>query len=450
MKNLHKILAEMTQAQSPADKAFVALHPVKKTEFVDYPETQFKATTKKDHSKMVQPSNATGMEDDIEKEKPKAVAEAEQIDELSKSTLGSYIKKSADSARVSQQRYSDHIDNYEDREERGDHVNSEKHFKKASDAVRKMRNRTKGIDGAVKRLTKEETDALPFEELAEQNLHEISKKVLGSYIVKAAGDHGTSKRYAAKHEREYHDMVRSPHMSTPESRTGANTVRDAANYETHRARKRLSGIKKATARLTKEDLDDLQELSKDTLSRYIEGADQSKQVHDNGHQDAHSKKMSDKRGKGLETAAKKLKEEALDEGKRAFPMTTSALRAANHDAIAKKEFDKGSKGDELKMDRHIRAADRYLKIAKGKKPFSEQLDEARFDHREAATHGVIHPDAAKFAKEGHVDHDFYSSHNGDKISGKVTKNDGKTVHFQERSGKTHRFKVARSYPGLHD
>lgn len=77
-----------------------------------------------------------------------------------------------------------------------------------------------------------------------------------------------------------------------------------------------------------------------------------------------------------------------------------------------------------------------------------QLDEARFDHREAATHGVIHPDSAQHAKVGqHAD--FYSKKNGDKLYGKVTHNDGKEVHFHHE-GKTHKFKVKRSYEGLHE
>lgn len=76
------------------------------------------------------------------------------------------------------------------------------------------------------------------------------------------------------------------------------------------------------------------------------------------------------------------------------------------------------------------------------------LVESRFDHREAATHGIIHPESAEHAKVGQHS-DFYSKTNGDKLYGKVTKNDGKHVSFKHSSG-VHSFKVSHTYPTLQE
>ena len=60
----------------------------------------------------------------------------------------------------------------------------------------------------------------------------------------------------------------------------------------------------------------------------------------------------------------------------------------------------------------------------------------------------MHPDHAKFHKAGES-RDFYAHGTGDKISGKVTKNDGKEVHIQadkSSGGKLHKFKVTPHLP----
>jgi hypothetical protein len=60
----------------------------------------------------------------------------------------------------------------------------------------------------------------------------------------------------------------------------------------------------------------------------------------------------------------------------------------------------------------------------------------------------MHPDHAKMHKVGDS-RDFYAHGTGDKLSGKVTKNDGKEVHIQAdktSGGKTHKFKVTPHLP----
>ena len=64
----------------------------------------------------------------------------------------------------------------------------------------------------------------------------------------------------------------------------------------------------------------------------------------------------------------------------------------------------------------------------------EQIDEA--NHREFASQGKMHPDMAKHMTVG-KNMDFYAKGTGDKISGTVTKNDGKVVHVRaDKDGRT--------------
>lgn len=96
------------------------------------------------------------------------------------------------------------------------------------------------------------------------------------------------------------------------------------------------------------------------------------------------------------------------------------------------------------------------KLAPAKKPvpppgakFKEevQLDEA--NHREFASQGKMHPDMAKHMTVGsHMD--YYEPKTGDKVHGKVIKNDGKEVHVKQshdsydskKVGSMHKFKVS--------
>ena len=77
----------------------------------------------------------------------------------------------------------------------------------------------------------------------------------------------------------------------------------------------------------------------------------------------------------------------------------------------------------------------------------EQIDEA--NHREFASQGKMHPDMAKHMKTGeHMD--YYEPKTGDKVHGKVMKNDGKEVHVKQthdsynpkKVGTVHKFTIA--------
>jgi hypothetical protein len=79
---------------------------------------------------------------------------------------------------------------------------------------------------------------------------------------------------------------------------------------------------------------------------------------------------------------------------------------------------------------------------------NEELDEAMINGREYASHGLMHPDHAASAlhKVTGQSIDFYAHGTGDKVEGKVTKNDGKAVHIKDTKGTTHKFKVQRGLP----
>lgn len=163
----------------------------------------------------------------------KKMGEAVELDELSKKTLGSYVKKSLRSAASAGYKMND-----KDQETR----------LKGSDTLGK---RMTGVDRAAKRLAKEETQ-----------LDELSKKTLGSYIKAASQDRGTA--------------------GLETGFSGEGTRERKASLE--RMKKRQRGIKKAVDKITKEStfLDlykemvkeniQLDELSKGTLGAYVKSA----------------------------------------------------------------------------------------------------------------------------------------------------------------------------------
>jgi hypothetical protein len=79
---------------------------------------------------------------------------------------------------------------------------------------------------------------------------------------------------------------------------------------------------------------------------------------------------------------------------------------------------------------------------------SEEVELHEGNHREFASQGKMHPDMAKHMTVGN-EMDFYAHGTGDKMSGKVMKNDGKEVHikttlnpYKEKDSSVHKFKVA--------
>ena len=145
--------------------------------------------------------------------------EIEQIDELSKGTLGKYIYKAAD--RMSTQGVTAGLKIASDE-------NSSKNFKNIT-------KRQKGIATAVKKLTKEELE----------NLDELSKGTLGNYIKQAKKD----VRYAGK------QYVRARQDDNENEKKYADKLAD----------KRYKGINQAVDKLTKEEQEFIDALNNDTL-----------------------------------------------------------------------------------------------------------------------------------------------------------------------------------------
>ena len=148
----------------------------------------------------------------------------EQIDEISKATMGRYINKAKDSIDLASYRQG----------HREAHGGSSKSLEK------KLTKRHKGIETAVKKLTKED---------AEQ-IDELSKDTMGRYINKAKDSIDLA---------SYRQGHREAHGGSSKSLEKKLT-------------KRHKGIETAVKKLTKEDAEQIDELSKDTMGRYINKA----------------------------------------------------------------------------------------------------------------------------------------------------------------------------------
>jgi hypothetical protein len=165
----------------------------------------------------------------------------EDLDELSKKTLGSYVKKAADDATSIQRSITRQgIDSPE-----------------YKDLSRMRKNRKTGIGKAVDKLTKEDVE----------DLEEISKKTLGSYIKKSADDVTSIQRSITRQgidSPEYKDLSRM-------------------------RKNRKTGINTAVDKLTKEEVEDLEELSVDKVDAYRQASHKDKKPRYAGRQLAFAK-----------------------------------------------------------------------------------------------------------------------------------------------------------------
>lgn len=152
----------------------------------------------------IQSSNASKMKSE----------EVEQVDEISKAMAGRYVKKAAASIDLTAWR--------QGYKEAGA-GNPSKQLEK------KLSKRHKGIETAVKKLTKEESE----------NLDELSKKTMGSYINKAATKMGSQGVTAG--------------LKIAADEKSSKNFKDMG--------KREKGIKLAVSKLTKEDIDAVKKMN---------------------------------------------------------------------------------------------------------------------------------------------------------------------------------------------
>ena len=226
---------------------------------------------KKDYAKKFGYHAMTKLGEDVE-------LDEEQLDELSKGTLGSYIKK-AGQHRVRLAGAERDLDDKDTALQRAKHGADDATYdalSKAQDTMRKQRykvsdksqQRAQGISRAVNRLTKEEAEQILASEEFEQ-LDEISKATLTSYISKAAADVSDKRAKSLDSWNKYQDAS-----------VGSVRRKNAKDFEKHQdaAEKRAGNIGKAAAKLSKAtesveiDEEQLDELSKSTLSSYIKKA----------------------------------------------------------------------------------------------------------------------------------------------------------------------------------
>jgi hypothetical protein len=167
-----------------------------------------------------------------------AVERAEQLDEISKKLLGSYVDAAADDLKFTA------------RQGGREHARGE-NTKKSYDAANK---RLKGIRMATKKLTKEQVE----------HLVELSRKTLASYTRKAADDmaskHGENLSNRKDHEARQNKLNNAEHNADWETkqhlRKAAQADRDVGHEKENKLRrgifKRSIGIKRATDRLAKD------------------------------------------------------------------------------------------------------------------------------------------------------------------------------------------------------
>jgi len=175
------------------------LHP--NQQVLDVHEPEKDKLTAKDFEMLRKGKKAS----DVKKE------EVERINELKKSTLGSYAKKAS----------ADAVDKAEEGAAEGEYGSPRKGYQLQA----KSQKRLSGVAKAVNRLSKEETE----------QINELSKKTLGSYSAQASGQAMT--HYMASHSaKNAEDMQKHSKMT----------------------QKRLSGAAKATNKM-KEDVEQVEE-----------------------------------------------------------------------------------------------------------------------------------------------------------------------------------------------
>jgi hypothetical protein len=167
------------------------------------------------------------------RKKKKVAEEAEQIDELEKKTLGSYIKKASGAEQPKNVMSPKNVPltkiaAYQGDSETG-HFGSRFNQATYDKAERLRKNRETGIKRATDKLTKEEVE----------ELEELSKKTLGSYVKKAKDQ-----------------LSRSDHISGIELGMRHMGAKPTARERQHskRANKRYFNIDKAVDKLTKEEV----------------------------------------------------------------------------------------------------------------------------------------------------------------------------------------------------
>jgi len=238
-----------------------------------------------------------------------ATEEVEQVDEISKTTLGSYVKKASGAEQPKNVMSPKNVPLTKIAAYQGDSETG--HFGKRFNqhtydkAERLRKNRETGIKRAVDKLTKEEVE----------QVDEISKAMAGRYVKKAAASIDlTAWRQGYKE-------------------AGAG---NPSKQLEKKLSKRHKGIETAVKKLTKEESENLDELSKDTMGRYInkaatkmgsQGVTAGLKIAADEKSSKNFKDMG-KREKGIKLAVKKLTKEDIDAVKKMNESYKTAFETA--------------------------------------------------------------------------------------------------------------------------
>lgn len=216
-------------------------------------------------------------------------------------------------------------------------------------------------------------------DLDETNIHELSKRLIGNYITKAADQN---------------------------KRNAVSYFAGAGSKKVHRRlENRNKGIKQAVGRLTREQA--LDELSKKLLNRYIDRATDD-MVHAHWREitsksrDPKYKKIMNKRSSGIDRAITKYHKEELDELSK--KLTANYIRKASDDYAT-------TKGTNI----NVRATARSLGL-KPAQSTTDRLDRTEKNRRQGiarATGRLVREDLSEYAAYTH-DHpvmkDMFKQH----------------------------------------
>jgi hypothetical protein len=251
----------------------------------------------------------------IDKAVGKVFKESEQIDELSKKTLGSYIKKASGAEKPKNVMDPKNIPltkiaAYQGDSETG-HFGKRFNQKTYDKAERLHKNRSQGITRAADKLTKEEVE----------QVDEISKATMGRYINKA---------------KDSIDMTSYRSGIKDGTAISSSTPYKSNNPLEKKLSKRHKGIETAVKKLTKEESEQIDELSKATMGRYInkaatkmgsQGVTAGLKIAADEKSSKNFKDMG-KREKGISRAVNKLTKEDIDAVKKMNESYKTAFETA--------------------------------------------------------------------------------------------------------------------------
>ena len=192
--------------------------------------------------------------------------EVEQIDELSKKTLGSYVKKASTDQYLKGQAVQYHTNKAQTADGAFTKQSKEKHYDAADKALKKASNRDTGIGRAVDRLAKEEVE----------QIDEISASTLQSYVDKARDSKKAEmkNRTAAKNDMKKYGMAmdKKAHDDAARKVVNRNTGISVANkklntYPTDKAKAKV---------MAREEVEQIDEISDDLKAKYLDKAVQQR------------------------------------------------------------------------------------------------------------------------------------------------------------------------------